>query len=124
MKGGYMEEILVPIIAIAFGCSIAIFGIIYSYLEKKKKYEIMAKLIEAGKSPEEIKQIFDIKTKKPFDPYSDLKKGIITTSIGIGFFAFGLVLKKEALSGIALFILILGIAFLLIHFLLKNKYQN
>lgn len=116
-----MNPFLVPIIAIIFGCLIAIFGIIFSYFEKKKQYEAMARMVEAGKNPEEIKELLAVKSKKVFDPYCYLKRGIITISLGLGILAFGLIINTDALTGIGIFILFLGVAFLVIHFLLKNK---
>lgn len=116
-----MEVFLVPIAAIIFGCLIAIFAIIFSYLEKKKQFETIAKLIETGKNPQEIKEYFEIKSKKIKDPIDYLKSGIITAGIGIGIFFFGLILKEEAIIGISIFIAFLGISFLVIYFLIRNK---
>ncbi|MEJ5166450.1 MAG: DUF6249 domain-containing protein [Thermoanaerobaculia bacterium] len=116
-----MDVFLVPIVAIIFGCLIAIFGIIFSYLEKKRQYESIEKMVEAGKNPEEIKEFFLMKNKRASDPHLYLKRGVITLAIGLGTIGFGVVVKVEALYGIGIFILILGIAFLLLNYLIKNK---
>lgn len=125
-----MNSFLIPIVAIIFGCLIAIFAVIFSYLEKKKYLDTVCKCIEAGKNPEEIKPLLEAKGKifegknGEKDPFKYMKNGIIVLAIGIGVFIWGIIGKTNTLTGIGIFILLLGLAFLVIYFLTKNKALN
>ncbi len=122
-----MDPFLVGASGIIFGCLIAVVAIIVSYYEEKKYMETIAKLVEAGKSKEEIEALLGKKTKffshhqAEKDPISYMKNGIIVMAIGAGVFVFGLLISSLSIKGIGIFLAILGLAFLLIYFLLNKK---
>jgi len=114
--------LLVPIIAIIFGCGIAIVAIIAGYKEKKKYYEALVRAIEVGKNSEEVKALFGQPQRSEFDPAKYIKNGIITIGVGIGLAIMGWVTKTVELVGGGGFLCVLGLSFLSVHFLLnKNK---
>lgn len=115
-----MENLLVVIILIVLSFLIAIFAIIVSYYEKIKYMETAQKLMEAGKTAEEISSLFGKKNKEK-KPISYLIDAIITMGIGIGVIAFGFSHPNWSLNGIGVFLLILGLAFLCVYFLLRKK---
>src|SRR5436190_20975141 len=75
-------EDLIPLVAIIFTFGIP--GIIIFWYLYNKHREKM-KLIDMGLTPEEVKSYFRDSDKKPRNPYSALKWGIILTFIGVGF---------------------------------------
>ncbi len=114
-------SLLIPIVAIVFGCGIAIIAIITEYYEKKRYHESLVKALETGNDPEKVKELFKLPEKK--EPYTIryLHKGITTIAVGIGAGLFGLFINTRVITGIGVFLCILGLAFLLIHYLIKKN---
>jgi hypothetical protein len=114
---------LMPIVAIVFGCSIAIIAILAEYREKKKYYESVVKALEVGKDPDEVKALFGQPRVKQLDATNYMIKGIVTIAVGIGLAIIGWVINTIIIVGVGGFLLVLGLAFLLIHALLKKNKQ-
>lgn len=112
---------IIPIVAIVFGCGIAIIAIIAEYKEKKKYYESMVKALESGKSSEEIQALFNLPRREELDETRYLKKGVVTIAVGIGVGIIGVFVNADVIIGIGGFLCILGLSFLLIHYLLNKK---
>ncbi len=75
-------EAFIPVIAIIFTFGIP--GIIIFWAINSKHRERM-KLIERGLTPEEVREYFKDADKKPRNPYSTLKWGLLFLFLGVGF---------------------------------------
>lgn len=115
--------LLLPIIAIVFGCGIAIIAIISEYLQKKKYYESLVKALETGKDPAKIKEVFgEPELAKRNEPTRYLSRGIIALGAGVGVVLIGLITANTWIMAIGVFLGVIGIAQLIIHALIyKNK---
>jgi|SRR4030095_151837 uncharacterized membrane protein YkgB len=116
-------ENLVPLMAIIFTFGIP--GVIifwYLYIKHKER----TKLMDMGLTPQEAREYFKETERKPKNPYSSLKWGILLTMIGIGLF-IGIVLDemgfKDSLTGVMV-LLFGGIGFLIYYFVVRNKTGN
>jgi phage shock protein PspC (stress-responsive transcriptional regulator) len=76
-------EALIPIIAIIFTFGIP--GLIIFWAIQSKHRERM-KLIDKGLTPEEVRAYYAEGEKKPKNPYSTLKWGILFAFLGLGLF--------------------------------------
>ncbi|MEO0183345.1 MAG: hypothetical protein ABIL40_07710 [candidate division WOR-3 bacterium] len=118
---------LVPIVAIIMGCCIAIIAIISGSLEKRKYYESVTKAIEAGKSVQEIKELIGETPNKKWNYQHQeeksqrvgqhLKNGIIALGVGIGSIVFGYIQSYRILIGAGVWICIVGLSYILVHFI-------
>ncbi|MEO0095927.1 MAG: hypothetical protein ABIL69_08700 [candidate division WOR-3 bacterium] len=122
---------LVPIVAIIMGCLIAIISIISSSLVKRKYYESVTKAIESGKSVQEIKELLGEGPEKKWN-YQQLetesqrlgrylKNGIVVLGVGLGSILFGYIQSSRVLIGAGVFIGVVGVCFILLHFILPEK---
>ena len=116
-------EGLIPITAIIF--TFGILGAIifwYIYIRHKER----TKLMDMGLTPQEARDYFREQERKPKNPYSSLKWGILLSMIGIGLF-IGILLDemgfKESLTGVMV-LLFGGIGFLIYFFVVLNKFSN
>ena len=116
-------EGLIPLTAIIFTFGIP--GVIifwYIYIRHKER----TKLMDMGLSPQEAKEYFRESERRPKNPYSSLKWGILMTMIGIGLF-IGIILDemgfKDSLTGVMV-LLFGGIGFLIYYFVVRNKLSN
>ncbi|OPX18534.1 hypothetical protein BXT86_00650 [candidate division WOR-3 bacterium 4484_100] len=112
---------IIPIVAIIFGCGIAIIAIIAEHQEKRKYYESLVKALETGKDPEMVRTLFEQPRQKEFDIPRYLRKGIVTIAVGIGLGIMGIFVNADFIIGIGIFLCILGLAFLLIYYLVKKN---
>jgi len=116
-------EGLIPLTAIIF-----IFGIpgVIIFWAIYIKHKERTKLMDMGLSPQEAREYFRESERKPKNPYSILKWGILLTMIAIGLF-IGILLDemgfKESLTGVMV-LLFGGLGFLIYFFVVRNKYSN
>jgi len=117
-------ESMIPIFGMlaVFGLpAIIIFWFIYT------KHRERMRLIEKGLTPEEIKEYFKDAEKKPRNPYSALKWGILLVFLGLGIFAANLLEQIYDFSDGATFglvILFAGIGFLLYYIIVRSKISS
>jgi hypothetical protein len=116
-------EGLIPLTAIIFTFGIP--GAIlfwYIYIRHKER----TKLMDMGLSPQEAKEYFRELERRPKNPYSSLKWGILLTMIGLGLF-IGIILDemgfKDSLTGVMV-LLFGGIGFLIYYFVIRKKAGN
>ncbi|MCX6161061.1 MAG: DUF6249 domain-containing protein [Ignavibacteriae bacterium] len=114
-------ESMIPIFGIlaVFGLpAIIIFWFIYT------KHRERMRLIEKGLTPDEIKNYFRDADKKPRNPYSALKWGILLVFLGLGIFAANLLEQIYDFSDGATFglvVLFAGAGFLLYYIIVRSK---
>jgi len=90
----------------------------FRYKKKKELYQLMTKFIESGKEvPIEL-------IKEPKKQRSDLRRGLIFLSLGIAITIGAALATMDKLYFIGIIPLLLGIAYILSHFLIKNKDAN
>jgi uncharacterized membrane protein YkgB len=116
-------ENLVPLFALIFTFGVP--GLLifwYLYIKHKER----TKLMDMGLSAQEAREYFKELEKKPKNPYSSLKWGILLTMIGLGLF-IGIILDemgfKESLTGVMV-LLFGGIGFLIYYFVIRKKVTN
>lgn len=118
-----LAEAFIPIIAIIFTFGIP--GVLifwYLYIKHKER----TKLMDMGLSPQEARDYFIKIDKRPKNPLSSLKWGILLTMIGIGLF-FGVLLDeagyKDSLSGVMV-LLFGGVGFIIYYFVASSKLKK
>ena len=116
-------EGMIPLTAIIFTFGIP--GVIifwYIYIRHKER----TKLMDMGLSPQEAREYFREQERRPKNPYSSLKWGILVTMVGLGLF-IGIILDemgfKDSITG-AMITLFVGIGFLIYYFIVRNKTGN
>jgi len=119
------------LIVIGGPMAIAITAIISEHRAKQRKYEAMVKAVELGRTPEEVKMMFEEeKEKNGKDVNSRLRRGIILIGIALGLAAMALVVDRSFVIGgvsghftfgASVFLLFLGLAFIVIWLIGKPK---
>ena len=119
---------LVPIFEIAgvFGMPVFIVLIVY-YFDKRNKEQFhttLQKLIESGQelSPELLQSIPGYKEEN--GERNDIRRGTITSGLGIGIALFGLIISVTELVGIGALVLSIGLGILAYGIYNKNKKVN
>lgn len=118
-----LAEAFIPIIAIIFTFGIP-GALIFWFLYIKHKER--TKLMDMGLSPQEARDYFKEQERKPKNPLSSLKWGILLTMIGMGFF-IGIVLDeagfKDSLTGVMV-LLFGGLGFIIYYFVASSKIKK
>lgn len=118
-----VAEAFIPIIAIIFTFGIP-GALIFWYLYIKHKER--TKLMDMGLTPQEARDYFREKERRPKNPLSSLKWGILLSMIGIGLF-FGILLDeagfKDSLSGVMV-LLFGGLGFIIYYFVANSKIKK
>ena len=118
-------ELLIPIFGIVgvFGMPVFIILIVF-YFDKRNKeqfHSTLQKLIESGQelSPELLQSIPGYKEEN--GERNDIRRGTITSGLGIGIAFFGLIISVTELVGIGALVLSIGLGFLLMAFTTKIR---
>src|SRR5258706_13862790 len=116
-------ESLIPVVGIIFTFGIP--GVlIFWYLWIKHKER--TKLMDMGLRPQEARDYFRETEKRPKNPYTSLKWGILFTSVGIGLF-IGILLDelgfKSEITGV-LVLLFAGIGFIVYYVIANSKMKK
>lgn len=114
-------EVFIPAIAIVFTFGIP--GIIIFWAIQSKHRERM-RLIEKGLTPEEFKAYFKDADKRPRNPYSTLKWGMLFLFLGFGFLLanileYTLEIGEDLMPALLLFFG--GAAFIVYYFIVRSK---
>ncbi len=134
--------LLIPIIAIIGGITAGIFSMYFKYRTRQNFFNDRVKLIDAMResgefNTEKMKQLQDPAVMESFmgkfdtrgDRNGNLKAGIILIAVAIALWAMTALLvqiegEEASVQATALFPGLLGLAFLLIHFICKPKNGN
>ncbi len=116
-------ENLVPLFALVFTFGIPGVIIFYwIYLKHKER----TKLMDMGLSPQEARDYFREQERKPKNPLSSMKWGILLTMIGMGLF-IGILLDeagfKDSLTGVMV-LLFGGLGFIIYYFVASSKLKK
>jgi F0F1-type ATP synthase assembly protein I len=116
-------ESFIPIIGIIFTFGIP-GALIFWYIWIKHKER--TKLMDMGLSPQEARDYFRETEKRPRNPYSSLKWGILFASVGVGLF-LGIILDelgfKSEITGV-LVLLFAGIGFIVYYVIASSKMKK
>lgn len=118
-----MNDILVPIVIFASVPFIVWAVSHYRYKARVKSSEVMQALVNKGETltPEIIQSL----GVKPQNRHGDLKTGLILIAIGLATILFGGAIPedeaKQVFAGLAMFPLLVGIAFIGFWFFLGRK---
>lgn len=118
-----LAEAFVPIIGIIFTFGIP-GALIFWFLYIKHKER--TKLMDMGLSPQEARDYFKEQERKPKNPLSSLKWGILLSMIGLGLF-IGILLDeagfKDELTGVMV-LLFGGLGFIIYYFVASSKIRK
>lgn len=118
-----VAEAFIPIIAIIFTFGIPGLLIFYWIFIKHRE---RTKLMDMGLTPQEARDYFREIEKKPKNPLSTLKWGILFSMIGVGLF-IGILLDeagfKDELTGVMM-LLFGGLGFIIYYFVASSKLKK
>lgn len=114
-------EAIIPVVAIIFIFGIP--GVIIFWAIQSKHRERM-KLIDKGLTPEEVREYFRDAEKKPKNPFSTLKWGILFLFLGVGFFLANVLeytfeIGEDLMPALLMFFG--GAAFIVYYLIVKSK---
>ncbi len=118
-----IAEAVVPMLAIVFTFGIPGVIIFWAlYIKHKER----TKLMDMGLTPQEARDYFKETERRPRNPYSTLKWGILLTMIGLGLF-IGIILEeagfKDSLTGVTV-LLFGGIGFIIYYIIVSSKMKK
>jgi len=118
-----MWAVLIPLAGIAMPVGIVWIVFYYDNRTKEQFNATLQKLIESGQelSPELLESVPGYKAGKGKDK-DDIRSGLITSGVGIGIALFGhFGAEEQALFGIGLLVLSIGVGILAYGIYSKNK---
>lgn len=115
----HMIAIVVPVVAIIFGCSIALAGMYFQHQKKKLLHDTARLALEKGQPlpPDLISKLScDESVEKPAAPrrpIDDIRTGLILIAVGFGIYLFFFALSVEKMRFAGAIPGLIGVALLL-----------
>ncbi|HEY7905914.1 MAG TPA: DUF6249 domain-containing protein [Wenzhouxiangella sp.] len=112
--------ILIPIFGLLAGVVITLAAFIWQYKESKNKQETIKNIAQHINDPDKIQDLLNILEERKKEPLDYRRGGVITLSVGVGLYLFGLVALGSVLKGVGLLVGLIGIGTLIAGYLYPN----
>jgi uncharacterized membrane protein YjjP (DUF1212 family) len=115
-----MDPVLVPIIGASTGILIPIAVFVWLYLDEKNKRASIVEISKNLENSEQVEQLIKIFDERKKEPLDYRRSGVITLSVGIGLFLFGIFFLGQILKGVGALVATIGLGQIIAGYLYPN----
>lgn len=115
-----MDPVLVPIIGASTGILIPIAVFLWLYLDEKNKRASIVEISKNLENSEQVEQLIKIFDERKKEPLDYRRSGVITLSVGIGLFLFGIFFLGQILKGVGALVATIGLGQIIAGYLYPN----
>lgn len=115
-----MDPVLVPIIGASTGILIPIAVFLWLYLDEKNKRASIVEISKNLENSEQVEQLIKIFDERKKEPLDYRRSGVITLSVGIGLFLFGVFFLGQILKGVGALVATIGLGQIIAGYLYPN----
>jgi uncharacterized membrane protein YjjP (DUF1212 family) len=115
-----MDPVLVPIIGASTGILIPIAVFVWLYLDEKNKRASIVEISKNLENSEQVEQLIKIFDERKKEPLDYRRSGVITLSVGIGLFLFGIFFLGQILKGVGALVATIGLGQIIAGYLYQN----
>lgn len=115
-----MDPVLVPIIGASTGILIPIAVFVWLYLDEKNKRASIVEISKNLENSEQVEQLIKIFDERKKEPLDYRRSGVITLSVGIGLFLFGVFFLGQILKGVGALVATIGLGQIIAGYLYPN----
>ena len=117
-------ELLVPILGIMTGIIVPIAVFIWLYFESKDKNKTILEISQNIDDPTKMEKLIGMLDERKKDPIDYRRSGVITLSVGIGLFLFGVFFLGAVLKGVGALVSAIGIGQIIAGYLYPNTSEE
>ena len=119
-----MPETIIPIFGIMAGIIIPVSVFIWLYFESKDKNKTILEISKNIDDPSKIEDLIGMLDERKKEPIDYRRSGVITLSVGIGLFLFGVFFLGAVLKGVGALVSAIGIGQIIAGYLYPNTSEE
>ena len=117
-------ELLVPILGIMTGIIVPIAVFIWLYFESKDKNKTILEISRNIDDPSKMEKLIGMLDERKKEPIDYRRSGVITLSVGIGLFLFGIFFLGAILKGVGALVGAIGLGQIIAGYLYPNTSEE
>ena len=117
-------ELLVPILGIMTGIIVPIAVFIWLYFESKDKNKTILEISKNIDDPSKLEDLVGLLDERKKEPIDYRRSGVVTLSVGIGLFLFGIFFLGAILKGVGALVGAIGLGQIIAGYLYPNTSEE
>ena len=117
-------ELLVPILGIMTGIIVPIAVFIWLYFESKDKNKTILEISKNIDDPSKLEDLVGLLDERKKEPIDYRRSGVVTLSVGIGLFLFGIFFLGGILKGVGALVGAIGLGQIIAGYLYPNTSEE
>jgi len=117
-------ELLVPILGIMTGIIVPIAVFIWLYFEGKDKNKTILEISKNIDDPSKLEDLVGLLDERKKEPIDYRRSGVVTLSVGIGLFLFGIFFLGAILKGVGALVGAIGLGQIIAGYLYPNTSEE
>ena len=119
-----IDPTLIPIFGIMTGIIVPIAAFIWLYLENKDKNKTILEISKNIDDPSKLEDLIGLLDERKKQPIDYRRSGVITLSVGIGLFLFGVLFLGAILKGVGALVGAIGVGQIIAGYLYPNTSEE
>ena len=115
---------LIPILGIIVGMIIPLAVFLWLYLENKDKNKTILEISKNMDDPAKLEDLIGLLDERKKEPIDYRRSGVVTLSVGIGLFLFGVFFLGGILKGVGALVAAIGIGQIIAGYLYPNTSEE
>ena len=117
-------EIIIPVLGIMTGIIIPVSVFIWLYFESKDKNKTILEISKNIDDPSKMQDLIGMLDERKKEPIDYRRSGVVTLSVGIGLFLFGVFFIGAILKGVGSLVAAIGIGQIIAGYLYPNTSEE
>ena len=115
---------LIPILGIIVGMIIPLAVFLWLYLENKDKNKTILEISKNMDDPAKLEDLIGLLDERKKEPIDYRRSGVVTLSVGIGLFLFGVFFLGAILKGVGALVASIGVGQIIAGYLYPNTSEE
>ena len=115
---------LIPILGILVGIIVPVSVFIWLYLESKDKNKTILEISKNIDDPSKLEDLVGLLDERKKEPIDYRRSGVVTLSVGIGLFLFGVFFLGAILKGVGALVAAIGVGQIIAGYLYPNTSEE
>ena len=115
---------LIPILGIIVGMIIPLAVFLWLYLENKDKNKTILEISKNMDDPAKLEDLIGLLDERKKEPIDYRRSGVVTLSVGIGLFLFGVFFLGAILKGVGALVAAIGVGQIITGYLYPNTSEE
>ena len=117
-------EIIIPVLGIMCGIIVPLAVFVWLYNESKDKNKTILEISKNIDDPSKLEDLIGLLDERKKEPIDYRRSGVVTLSVGIGLFLFGVFFLGEILKGVGALVGTIGIGQIIAGYLYPNTSEE